>query len=130
MRLLRRWLAPFRAWRDRRRRASDRPFVRRRGVRALDGEPRETAVPLLVSALDDPHPLVRAAAAEGLAAHRAAEGLGPLLDAVEEEAGNPYLSATFWEAIGRIAGEEIAVEPDEDEETARRRIEEWRRKIS
>ncbi len=124
-----RWLSPFlfraAAWRS----ASSSHLARRQGVRWLAHAPSEGALGLLTRALADPHPLVRAAAAETLALHGAREAARPILAAIEEGLGNAYLQATLWESLGRIAGEEIPFDPVEEENETRRRIAEWRRKL-
>ncbi len=121
-----RWLSPVilraAAWRS----ASTRHLARRQGVRWLARAPRDEALGPLTRALADPHPLVRAAAAEALAAHGAREAAPAILAAIEEGLGNAYLQATLWESLGRIAGEEIPSDPLEDENETRQRISRWR----
>lgn len=125
-----RWLSPLllraAAWRL----GAKGHLARRQGVRWLAHAPRDGALGPLARALADPHPLVRAAAAESLALHGAREAAVPILAAIEENADNAYLQATLWESLGRIVGEEIAFDPSEGENETRRRIAAWRKKVA
>ena len=122
------WLDRLRVWRARRLLASGLRERRQKGTALLSGGPRAQALPLLTQALADDHPLVRAAAAEALAALKDREALPALLDALEEAIGNFYLSTALWEAAQAVAGEESGFDFNKPEEAQRQRIAAWRKK--
>jgi HEAT repeat protein len=88
--------------------------------------PTPQATALLEQALRDPHPLIRAAAAEALGSRRAPQAIPSLLDALDSAVENPYLSVTLWEAVESITGREIPFDINEPEAAQRARIERWR----
>ena len=109
---------------------SERLPDRRRGLVLLARIPPEIAVPLLVAALRDPHPLANASAAESLGKLRAREALDPLLDALAGSIGNHYLSTALWEAVEAITGESTGFDFSEPEETQRERIARWKKRVT
>ena len=124
------WLGRLQLWRARRLLASAAHADRQKGAGLLAQVAPTAATPLLIQILKDEHHLVRTAAAESLASLRIPETLPALLDALEEAVGNHYLSTALWESVERITGELAGFDFNAPEPDQRRRIADWRRKMS